>query len=68
MFTSLVAKAERTGITYNTLDSYEAFRHRQYDGGSYWCLYFPEEMWWRAIGRITFPVWFFLGVIQAAVA
>lgn len=22
--------------------------------------FFPEEMWWRAIGRITFPVWFFL--------
>ncbi len=20
----------------------------------------PEDLWWRAIGRITFPVWFFL--------
>lgn len=22
--------------------------------------FFPEDMWWRAIGRIGFPVWFFL--------
>ena len=21
---------------------------------------YPDELWWRAIGRITFPVWFFL--------
>jgi hypothetical protein len=22
--------------------------------------FFPDQLWWRAIGRITFPVWFFL--------
>lgn len=22
--------------------------------------FFPDELWWRAIGRIGFPVWFFL--------
>lgn len=22
--------------------------------------FFPEEMWWRAVGRIGFPIWFFL--------
>lgn len=21
---------------------------------------YPDELWWRAVGRITFPVWFFL--------
>ena len=22
--------------------------------------FFPEVLWWRAIGRIGFPIWFFL--------
>ncbi|MGZ9097289.1 MAG: TraX family protein [Micavibrio sp.] len=22
--------------------------------------FYPEEMWWRAVGRIGFPIWFFL--------
>lgn len=22
--------------------------------------FFPEELWWRAVGRIGFPIWFFL--------
>ena len=22
--------------------------------------FFPDEMWWRVIGRLSFPVWLFL--------
>jgi len=59
-FSAWSDKARRTGPVYNTLDAMKLFAVFNMTVDHIGAYLFPELMWFRAIGRITFPVWFFL--------
>lgn len=56
----LLEKAKRSGTSYNTLDAMKLFAIVNMTIDHVGAYFFPEMMWLRALGRITFPVWFFL--------
>lgn len=53
-------KAERNGPVFNTLDAMKFFAIVNMTIDHIGMYLFPEIEWLRALGRITFPVWFFL--------
>jgi hypothetical protein len=59
-FDHFVEKALSRGIAYTSLDAMKLFAivNMTVDHIGLYC--FPHELWWRTLGRITFPVWFFL--------
>ena len=68
-FTSLLEKAKKRGVTYTSLDAMKLFAIVNMTADHLGAYFFPDHighmllpdhLWWRAIGRITFPVWFFL--------
>jgi len=68
-FSDLLDKAKKRGVAYTSLDAMKLFAVVNMTAdhvGAYFLpdhmggYFFPDHLWWRAIGRITFPVWFFL--------
>ncbi len=59
-FAKFIDKAERSGPAFTTLDLMKFFAIVNMTCDHIGMYFAPEELWWRAIGRITFPVWFFL--------
>ena len=57
---SLFQKAQIQGIAYTSLDAMKFFDIVYMTAVLLGCFFFPAMFWWRAFGRITFPVWFFL--------
>lgn len=53
-------KALKRGEAYTSLDAMKLFAIVNMTADHIGHYFFPDELWWRAIGRITFPVWFFL--------
>jgi hypothetical protein len=53
-------KAARGGPVFNSLDAMKFFAVVNMTVDHIGAYFFPDLMWLRAIGRITFPVWFFL--------
>lgn len=59
-FSAWHEKALRGGTAYNTLDAMKLFAIVNMTVDHVGAYLFPDLLWLRAIGRITFPVWFFL--------
>jgi len=57
---SLYQKAQVQGVAYTALDAMKMFAIVNMTADHIGAYFFPHDLWWRAIGRITFPVWFFL--------
>ncbi len=60
LFTGFLEKAKMRGITYTSLDAMKFFAIINMTADHIGFYFEPHHLWWRAIGRITFPVWFFL--------
>lgn len=58
--TQLYQKAQKQGTSFTALDAMKLFAIINMTADHIGAYMFPEAEWWRAIGRITFPVWFFL--------
>ncbi|MCI5050590.1 MAG: conjugal transfer protein TraX [Rickettsiales bacterium] len=56
----MFARLTKYGETVNTHDAYKALAVIIMTIDHLGWFIYTDEMWWRAIGRITFPVWFFL--------
>ncbi len=56
----LMEKASARGTAYTALDAMKLFAIINMTADHIGDYFFPDDLWWRAIGRITFPVWFFL--------
>lgn len=54
------SKAEQHGKSFTAFDAMKLFAIVNMTADHIGAYFFPEVLWWRAIGRITFPVWFFL--------
>lgn len=60
LFAQLVEKAQKRGIAYTSLDAMKLFAIFNMTVDHIGAYIYPHDLWYRAIGRITFPVWFFL--------
>jgi len=58
--TGFIQKAQARGLAYTSFDAIKMFAIINMTADHIGYYFFPDDMWWRAIGRITFPVWFFL--------
>jgi hypothetical protein len=56
----LIQKAHKHGISYTSLDAMKLFAIVNMTADHIGEFLFPDQLWWRAIGRTTTPVWFFL--------
>ncbi len=59
-FSGLHQKAQKQGTAFTALDAMKFFAIINMTVDHIGAYMFPETEWLRAIGRITFPVWFFL--------
>jgi hypothetical protein len=60
LLSGFIEKALARGATYTSLDAMKLFAIVNMTADHIGEYFFPQDLWWRAIGRITFPVWFFL--------
>lgn len=60
LFTDAMANYRRYGAKSSTQDYIKFFAIAIMIADHIGYFFFPEALWWRAVGRIGFPVWFFI--------
>lgn len=60
LLAGFIAKAQKNGAAYTAFDLMKFFAIFNMTVDHIGAYFFPHALWIRAIGRITFPVWFFL--------
>jgi hypothetical protein len=55
----LLSKARSRGMAYTSLDAMKLLAIVSMTADHIGFFFFPDDMWWRAVGRTVVPIWFF---------